>query len=392
MSWFRRGVSLETVGVPGRRGFGRGAHVGRTSKALQHSVVWAACRLRADLLSLMPVDVFRPSVTAGINVPVATPPVLIEPYEIADGHPVTIGEWIYATQFDLDTHGNTFGVITAVDSFGLPRRIEPVDVELVTARIRGRHILEYRINGEKHEPRIVWHERQFTKAGMPIGLSPIAYSAMQLAGGMSAQEFAIEWFENGAVPGAVLRNTVLDHIDPEDAQIIEDRFKATVLNGEPWVVGKDWEYNAVAAKASEAQLIEAMGFADLPMTRFYGVPADMVDVHVDGSATINYANITQRNLQVLTMNIGPAKKRRDDALSRVTHGDRFVRLNSNAMLAMDPKSQADLFKVRIDSRTLTPDQARAIVDEMPLSEADYAQFERLWPAKRPSRAENPGGE
>jgi len=390
MSWFRRGVSLESVGVSGRRGFGSGASTGTTSKALQHSVVWAAIRLRADLLSLMPVDVFRPSATAGINVPAPTPPVLVEPCEIADGHPMSIGEWIYSGQTALDTHGNNFGVITALDAFGLPRRIELVETELVTARVRGRRILEYRINGEKHESRLIWHERQFTKAGLPIGLSPIAFSALQLAGGLSAQQFAVDWFQNGTVPGAILRNKEI-LVDPEDAQIIEDRMQATLYNGGNLVVGKDWEYQAVAAKASETQFIEQMTFSDLAMTRYYGVPADLVDVHVD-SATINYANITQRNLQLLVMNLGAAKKRRDDALTRLTPGTRFVRLNSNAMLAMDPKSQADLFKTRIDSRTLTPDQARAIVDELPLAEADYAQFDRLWPTKRPSRAENPGGE
>lgn len=384
-----RGVSLQSVGVPGR-GFGRaGTPVVTTSRALQQSVVWAALRLRADLESLMPVDVYRPSAAAGINVSAPTPNVLVSPCDIADGHPMSVGEWIYSGRIALDRAGNNFGVITAVDAFGLPAKIELVDPDTVTARIRGRRILDYRINGELHEPRQIWHERQFTTPGLPIGLSPIAYSALTLAGGLSAQQFAVDWFVNGAVPGAILHNTQIK-IDPEEAEIIEARFKATVFNGDPFVVGKDWTYSAVAAKAAESSFIEQMNYSDLALTRYYGVPADLVDVHVD-SATINYANITQRNLQLLVMNLGGAVKRREDALSRLVPGARFVKLNRDAILAMDPSSRAALFKAQIDARTRTPDQVRALEDQLPLDEADYAQFDRLFGARTPNQPQTSGG-
>lgn len=390
MSWFReRSVTLDTVGAVPRGTRRNGAPVVTTSRALQQSVVWAALRLRADLLSLMPIDVYRPSKAAGINVTQPTPAVLKTPSEFADGHPESIGEWLYSGQVALDSVGNNIGVITAVDAFNLPARIELVDPDLVTARVRGRRILEYRINGEKHEPRQIWHERQFTKAGIPFGLSPIANSALVLAGGISALEFAVEWFQNGAVPGAILRNNQVK-VDPEDAEIIEERFKATVFNGDPFVVGKDWEYSAVAAKAAEASFIEQMNYTDVALTRFYGVPADLVDVHVN-SATINYANITQRNLQLLVMNLGGACKRRDDSLTRLVPGDRFVKLNRDAVLAMDPKSRADLFRTQIESRTRTPDQVRALEDLPPLGEADYAQIERLFGQRAAAKKTNPEG-
>ncbi len=48
---------------------------------------------------------------------------------------------------------------------------------------------------------------------------------------------------------------------------------------------------------------------------------------------------------------------------------------------MDAKTRAELVKIRIDSRTMTPDEARALEDEEPLSEEQYAQFDRLWPTR-----------
>lgn len=388
MSYFRRGAVATDMGVtaPARFGGSRGPIV-RPNRALQQSVVWACLRLRADLISLMPVDVYRPSKAAGINVAQVAPDVLVVPHMIADGQPMPIGEWLYSGQFALDRAGNNFGVITATDAFGLPARIELVDPDSVTATVRGSRILQYRINGERHEPRQIWHERQFTAPGLPIGLSPVAYSALTLAGGLSAQEFALEWFSNGAVPGAILRNTD-KVIDPVKARVIEERFKATVFNGDPFVVGKDWEYQAIAAKAAESEFIEQLKFTEVGLTRYYGAPADLVDVHVD-TATINYANITQRNLQLLVMNLGAAIKRREDALSRLVRGDRFVKLNRDAILAMDPKSRAELFESRVRSRTRTPDELRQLEDLQPLTEAQYTQFERLFGTRVTGKKKNP---
>lgn len=387
MSWYRRGAVATDVGATTGYRFGGRGPVVRPNRALQQSVVWAALRLRADLLSLMPVDVYRPSKAAGINVAVPAPDVLVQPCTIADGHPMSIGEWLYSGQIALDRGGNNFGVITATDAFGLPARIELVDPDTVTARIRGPRIEYYRINGERHEPRQIWHERQFTVPGMPIGLSAVAASALTLAGGLTAQEFMLDWFANGTVPGAILKNEKIT-VDPADARIIEERFKATVLNGDPWAVGKDWTYTAVAAKASESGFIDQMNYTDVALTRFYGVPADLVDVHVN-SATINYANITQRNLQLLVMNLGGAVKRRNDALSQLVRGDRFVKLNADAILAMDPKSRADLFRTQIESRQRTPDEVRAKDDRLPLDDAAYTQFDRLFGQRVTGKKTNP---
>ncbi len=351
--------------------------------ALQHSVVWSSRRLRADLISLMPADVYRPSTAAGIDVQVDPSRLLVTPSQIADGHPMSLQEWVYSSQMSLDGVGNSVGVIRAIDAFGLPTRIDLVQDEDVAIRIKGGQVLEYRIAGEKHEPRYIWHERQFTIAGVPVGLSPIANAATFLTAGMSAQQFALDWFANGTVPSAILKNAEVRLTDV-DTQDTKARFKAAMATGDVFVTGKDWTYTPVAAKAAEAAFIEQMEYSDLALTRFMGVPADLVDVHVDRS-TINYANITQRNLQLMVMNLGSAVKRRETALSATQHGARFVKLNRDAVLAMDPKTRAEVLGLQIRHRTRTPDEARAYDDLQPLTEADYAQFDRLFPPSRRGR-------
>lgn len=373
----------------GRAGLSTAARV-TTEQAMRQSVVWAARRLRADLVSLMPIDVYRASKAGGVNVSVAAPRVLVTPSEVAQGHPMLFGEWMFSSQMALDGFGNAVGVIRAVDAFGLPAQIDLVPAEEVSMRIRSGRVVEYRLAGEKTDPRFVWHERQFTTAGVPVGMSPLAYAALSLAAGLSAQQFALDWFANGTVPKAVLRNEE-KVIDPAKADVIKRRFRQSVGDGDVFVTGKDWTYNPISAKASEAAFVEQSKLSDVAMCRYLGVPGDLVDVGVD-SSTINYANITQRNLQILIMNMGSGIKRREDTITALAlPRPQFAKLNRAAILAMDEKGRAELFKMRIEARITTPDEARAKDDLPPLTDADYEQFGRLFGSRTPNPAPIPGG-
>ena len=117
------------------------------------------------------------------------------------------------------------------------------------------------------------------------------------------------------------------------------------------------------------------------MARFFDVPGDLIDAAVQ-SGNITYASITQRNLQFLIMHLGPTLVRRELALSKLLPKPRFVRFNTGALLRMDPKAKVDTLKVQIDSRTLTPTEARAIDDRAPLTPEQAAEFELFWPTKQ----------
>ncbi len=192
---------LATRGLSTRAG---AASVVGPKKALKHSVVWGATRLRADLVSLMPVDVYRKVGRVGVEVP--KPGVLVAPSSVAEGHPMGIGEWMYSSQTALDRTGNSVGIIRETDALGKPARIDLVDPDEVSFRCKGGRIVEYRVSGELVDAKYIWHERQFTVAGIPFGLSPIAAAALSLTAGLSAQEWAVAWFENGANPSAHLKN------------------------------------------------------------------------------------------------------------------------------------------------------------------------------------------
>lgn len=372
---FREQRSIDASLIPNRVGWKR-SHAKKG--ALAHSVGWACQRLRGDLISTLPVDAFR-KVDAG-QVEVSKPPILVEP----GGAEVDIVEWLYSTQGDLDSVGNTFGSIVEKDNNGLPRRIDLIAQEDV--RVTSHHgRVQYWVSGKEVDRENLWHERQFTASGIAVGLSPIYYAALALQQHTAAQEFAAAWFGGGLVPLGHLKYSEAT-VPPKEAEAIKLRHKLSIENGDPMVTGKDWEYKPIEAAQAQANFIAAMQFSDVEMCRYFGVPGDLVDANVSGSS-ITYANITQRNLQLLVMNLGPAIVRREKALSRMLPKPRFVKLNSDALLRMDPETVAKMLGQMVRDRLITPTEARELLNRFAFTDEQIVEFKELFPVQYPNQSQ-----
>lgn len=377
MSLFRRSVTWAPPNAIPPPGMGvplTGSVRVSNETAMRHSAVWACLRLRADLISTMPVDVYRKVGDTRVSVP--PPRVLVNP----GGERIGVQEWLYSTQVDLDRSGNCFGVVTERNALGLPNRIDLVELGQVSVRSTIDGDIEYRIAGKQYPARDIWHERQFTIAGLAVGLSPIAYAAWSIGSYLSAQDFALDWFGHSAIPAAELTNTAKT-LTPEQAAEVKQRYRATVSAGDVFVHGSDWELKPIQSVASQTQYIELMKYGIPDISRFFGCPADLIDGAVSGQA-VTYANITQRNLQLLTMNIGPAVLRRESALSGLVPAPRFVKLNRSALLAMDPQTRANTLRVQLDSRQIAPSEARAIEDRPPFTSDQLAEIDRVYGSPR----------
>jgi HK97 family phage portal protein len=371
MLWGSR-ASLLNYGVEmrtrGRIGTGR---VSR-KRAMQNSIMWSATRLRANLISSLPLQVLKDYAGSAVPAVMTKPRVLITPYEWATGHPMHISEFMYQTQTDLDREGNTFGVILERDGNRLPSKVLPVPVREVTLVHKNCEILGYLIGGVFYEPDQVWHERQYSTSDFPLGLSPIAHAAFSLESSVSAQEFALGWFRSGATPSALLTNKTAKVIDTE-AEVAKRRWDATTSNGEIVVLGKDWEYTQVSSGAKAAQFLEQINASDVEIARFMDAPADLLDLHPSGQS-ITYANITERHLQFLVLSLGPAIQRRETALGRLTLGDRYVKANTDAFLRMDPAARNEQLRLNKAARIATVTETRALLNLPPLTAAQIAEI------------------
>lgn len=346
-----RAATLTDYGVPARAANPLARVSVSQETAMRHSAWWACLRLRADLISTLPVDAYRQR--DGRQVEVTKSPFLVEP---APGQDMT--DWMYASQVDLDRYGNGVGVVTARSALGLPLQVELAPMSEVTCRGVGRTVTEWRIAGEKFTPDQIWHERQFPVAGLPLGLSPLAYAAWTVGGYLSAQEFALQWFGGGARPSGVLRNTERAIVKGV-AQEAKASFKDAVAGGDIFVTGKDWEWTPASMDAASSGFLDQQAAGLLDVCRYLGVPGDLIDAPAGGSS-ITYANITQRNLQLLITNLGPAIIRRERALSRALPKPRFVKLNTDAILRMDPQTRQEVLASRLQNRQIAPSEARAL--------------------------------
>lgn len=383
MSLFSRqkrlfGVNSAGELIPERTSSRKGVAVVTNDTALRHSAVWACLRLRANLISTMPVDVYR--MVDGIQVELPKPPIFITP----DGDRLDFMEWMYSSQVDLDRAGNAIGLITQRNSLNLPARIELQSIGACSVREKDGK-LRYRIHGEEYAPEQVWHERQYTIPGLPVGLSPVAYAAWSIGQYQSAQQFALDWYGSGPPPKGHFRNQSQEISDRSVASSMKERFKAAGANNDIVVTGKDWEYSPISSVAVGAEWLEAQKYGIGDIARFFDCPGDLIDAAVS-TGHITYASISQRNLQFLIMHLGPAVIRRENRLNGLLPKPRFMKFNTSALLRMDDETRARVIKTRVDARLLAPSEARALDNLPPLTPEQEAEFERLYGAPR---AQNP---
>lgn len=363
--------------IPSRTyGVTRGTVAVNNETALRHSAVWACLRLRANVISSLPVDLYRKVVIGGVEQQIDVPktPILVNP----GGEKVGIGEWMYSTQFDLDRAGNVAGGISETDRYGLPARIDLWALGDWTIVVKGGRITGFRFNGEMYPPEKVWHEKQYTVAGMHLGLSPVAYAAWSIGEYLSIQDFALEWFGNSTVPALHAKNTA-KVLTEQQALDHKARIMASVKAGQPWVTGEDWEINPLTMANQANQWIEGKQYGISDIARYFDCPGDLIDA-VMQTGNITYANVTQRNLQALIWNIGPAVKRREDALTKLTPRPQFVKLNSDALLRMDPATRVAMLQAQVNARVLAPSEWRALDNRPPLTATQKAEFVELFGA------------
>lgn len=346
--------------------------------AMRQSAVWACVRLRADHMSTLPVDIYRDHDGIAVEVP-KTPQVFITP----GGQEWPWHDWVWASQADLDRTGNAVGLIVERDPMGIPRVIELQNTRAVSVRIDSQGLVTWLINGKSYLPQQVWHERQFPVAGMVLGLSPIAYAAWTIGEAMSMQEFSMKWFGQGGVPRARLTNQKKE-IKPQEAEIIKERWRASVSGGDLFVTGNDWSYDLIQAEHAGMEWLEGRKASVPEICRYFGCPADMVDgAASSGGGTVNYANITQKNLQFLIHHLGPAIIRREANWSRkLLPQPRYVKLNTDALLRMDPASREDTLRSQLESKQITVTEARALNNRPKYTPEQEAEVERFFPAKK----------
>lgn len=337
--------------------------------ALNNSGVWAAVRLRADLISTMPISAY--TIATDTNNVVRKLPTSLSPFMASPD----FMEWLYSSQVELDRSGNAIGIITETyGANGYPANIDLVPTAGVTMVMQDGKLI-YRINNIDYSPEEIWHEKAYTVAGLPFGLSPVGHAAYKLGQYKSIEEFATNWFLASGEPRATLKNTA-KKLNQKEAAVTKESWRAAKSAGDIFVHGADWQFELIKADQSAAQWIDNMRFSLEDIARFFNVPSDLIGAAVSGQS-VTYANIGQRNTQFLIMHLGPTVIRRENALGKLLPRPRLVSIDTNALLRLDPEAQANTIRTMVESRQLAPSEARAIVNRPPFTEDQIKEFDEL---------------
>ena len=355
--------------IPARTVSTAGSFIVDNDTALKSSAVWACLRTRADMVSTMPLQVKR-------TMPDGSVQVVSDPRLSLDLFTCDLEEAIYSTQMDLDLTGNAFGLILSRDPISMrPTLIEPVPATKVTVSKHSGQVT-YRIGGTTYQPDDVWHERQFTVSGSPVGLSPLQYAAMSIGQNMSALQLGLDYFHAPGLPTAHIKNTK-KVLTSEQAEEVKRRYVSAMRERGAWVTGADWDIDIQSLKADESQFLQTMEISAADICRFFGCPPDLVGVNASGE-NVTYANITQRFLEFLVANLQPALTRRERTFSRRLLPNKvFAKFDANEILRLDPVSQAATFSGLIAARVLSPDEVRRSYELAPLTPEQTDQIHDL---------------
>jgi HK97 family phage portal protein len=206
-----------------------------------------------------------------------------------------------------------------------------------------------------------------------IGLSPIFAGGLAAMHGLSIQNDSTMFFQNGAQPGGVL--TAPGAISDETAARLKEKWDTNFTGknaGKVAVLGDGLKYEAMKAKATDAQLIEQLKWSAEVVCSVYHVPP--YKIGVGAMPTVN--NVQSLNIeyysQCLQVLIEAIELCLDEGLGTgETLGTEF---DLEGLLRMDSVTQMEVLEKA--SGVLTIDEKRRKLDLKPVTGGDSVYLQQ----------------
>lgn len=329
--------------------------------SMRLSAVYACLRLLTDAISTLPLDTFRRE--EGVRLSVPRPDYLS--FQPPQGSRI---EYLTGLVLSLLTDGNAF-VLTPRDALGVPTDLVVLDPTKVNVeRKRGR--IAYSCNEQLLDAIDLMHIKGLTLPGELRGLSPVAYARETIGVGLAAQRYGASFFENGALPGAVIEapGTLSQEAADRFAAGWNAKHQGTGRANKVGVLTGGAKLTKVSIAPNDAQFLETRQFQVPDIARIFGVPPHLI---ADASNSTSWGSgLAEQNLAFGQFSLRPWIERIEDAHTRLltTHGmgDVFVKLNMDALLRASLKDRYEAYGIGIDKGFLDEDEARVLEDKPPL--------------------------
>lgn len=343
--------------------------------ALALSAVYGSVRILSDTLATTPIDSFRRS--GKRRLPHARPFWLDQP------NPETRKiEFIVSIMTSLLLEGNAYILITRVLGRITALDIIPAScVEPKYVRQRGKpRRLVYELSVTDDEGRVeivgaleaseILHIKGMTLAGSVRGVSALKAAKATFGLGLAAQEYGAEFFERGAIPGAVI--SVPGTMTPAGLRAARATWR-TIHGGKGnrhglAILTEDARFQKITVTPDEAQFLQTRAFQIPDVARIFGVPPHLL---ADASGSTSWGSgLAEQNTAFVQFAVRAWAERLEEALNTLfTEAERkagaFVRFNLDALLRGALKERLESYRVGISNSIYTPDEVRAWEDLPP---------------------------
>jgi HK97 family phage portal protein len=331
----------------------------QAESSLQAVAVWSACDLIAGIVSELPADVYRGN---GADMRQLTMPWWLED---PDGSGYGLEDWRYQAMMSWLLRGNVFGEELQRATAGYLQQVNLFHPDKVSGWMEAGEV-KWSVSGTQVTDlaRFV-HRRVNPMPGVVLGLSPVRLHATTIGLHLTGAKFGLQWFQDGAHPSAILKNTETS-LDEGQARKAKDVFLAALRGTrEPVVFGKGWEYEKIQVAPEESQFLETQGYSAAECARIFGPGiAEILGYETGGSMT--YANIQDRELTLLKYAVGKWIRRMERFLSQFLPRPQYVKLNRDALLETNTMQRYQAHALALTNNWQTINEVRGHEELQPV--------------------------
>jgi len=197
-------------------------------------------------------------------------------------------------------------------------------------------------------------------------LSPVQNAALMINRDRAIQQFSLGYFQDAPHPSSVLTSD--QPVSAEHARTIKERLLAAVNGREPLVLGAGLKFTPLAVSPEESQFLATQKYGASEIARFYGVPPQKIAAAEVGNS-MTYSSVEANGLDFLQSTIQWWLTILEASFATLLPGNKHMRFDSSVLLRTDLETLLKATAIGIASKQMTPDEARAMRDLPPLTEA-----------------------
>ena len=314
--------------------------------AKRSAAVYACCRLIAGSVALLPLPIYERTQDGGRKKVEHDLWWLLNESPYPTLTACSFWEWMISS---ILMRGDGLAQIVR-DKNGRPVKLMPLPRECVSIERVG-ETLNYYVNDDGRyfglQSEDVLHFPGFGFDGTK-GESVIRYAARQAVGtALAADEYAAEYFLNGASPSLVVTYPEKVAPSPEQQEQLRNQFDERYVgrhnHHKPLLLVNGGDVKPISLSAEDAQLLETRKFQVVEIARAFGAPPHMIG---ETSASTSWGTgIEQMSIGYVRYTLGPHLRRIEQELNRKLwprSARYFTEFNRDALLAGDSKTEADV--------------------------------------------------